>query len=246
MTCEPWPVEWPCCDPPPVTGTQLDLAVEVASRMLWGRTGRRFGLCTVTETYRVPPTTGPCGMPYKCGAGNWHNNGRAGRCCALRLAQDPVYSVLEVRLAGVTLGVEAWAIEAGVLRSRNGCWPVVAECDDPVIAVDYTWGIPLRPALVVDNVVVRPADPFHAMAAVAVGEVAREVAEAMCGRTCKLPGRAVSVIRNGVTVNMASTSELAEGGLLGLPNADEFIRTVNPHRLTTRPRVLSPDMPRVG
>jgi hypothetical protein len=233
MTCEPWPISWVCGEPQ-LPAEQMTVAIDAARSILWGRTGRRLGVCETTETYRLAGPGGTCGGPYKDAAGNWRNGGLPGVCCSFPLAQSPVTEVVEVSVSGAVLGAEAYMLESGRLRNRSGCWPVVRDCDDPVIRVTYRWCVPLR-----------EGDPYYSLVAAAMSEVAREVAEGMCGRACKLPGRAVSITRQGVTVNMESNNDVGAAGLLGLPLSDELILTVNPHRLTTRPRVYSPDLPRV-
>lgn len=225
MTCEPWPVEWPN-EAPTVSAANLTTATAAAQSILWGRTGRRLGLCTVTEEYRHRGT-GTCWIPPR---NPFEPRPYAGSCCLLRLRQTPVWDVSAVEVAGDAWDAALYAVEGDALRSRGGCWPVISECADPQIAVTYRHGIPLR-----------TTDPLYALVAAAMGEVAREIAEGMGGGVCKLPSRAVTVTRNGVTVNMESTTDIAKNGLLGLPLADELIRLVNPHGLKAPSRVYSLD-----
>lgn len=240
--CDPWPIAWTCGEPSGVTPENLAIATDAAQRILWARTGRRLGLCTVTEHYR--PQTGVCGLPspYMDRRGFWHN-ARRGCSCSLRLRQSPLWAVSSVLVAGTP--VTGYEVEGNTLRHPDGCWPAVPDCDPAGIEITYTWGIPLRPAVVAPDPNPRPADPLWSLAAAAMGEVAKEVAEGMCGNPCRLPNTAVTITRQGVTVARASTAELAAKGYLGLPIADELIRTVNPQGLRSRSRVYSPDMARV-
>lgn len=56
--------------------------------------------------------------------------------------------------------------------------------------------------------------------------------------------QAVSVTRQGVTVQLSDPTTFIGQGLLGLPLADQLILTANPGHLRTRSAVYSPDLPR--
>lgn len=249
MSCEPWPIVWPCENPAQVEPEQMKVAEAAAQQMLWARTGRRLGLCTVVEGYRPAPT-GACGVPWMDDRLVWHNAGRGGACCSIHLVTQPVWVVTSVSVLGQVLAPGQYVVEGGAwLRSRVGCWPAVDACAEPPVVVTYQWGIPLRPAQIDTSdpenpVVVRPADPLWGLAAAAMGEVANEVLNGMCGRACKLPSRAVTINRQGVTVELGAPGGFLEANLLGLPLADELIRNTNPGRLQDRSRVFSPDLAR--
>jgi hypothetical protein len=223
-TCEAWPVEWPC-DVEGKTPEQLDAAAEFAGFMLWGLSGRRIGTCVYEESY-WPASTGACGVG-KDRAGNWRNAMVGADCCRILLAHTPVLSVEAVTLdGGEPLDAATYdVVRQAWLRSRDGCWPTSWSCDDPPVAVSYTAGFPFP-----------PGTPL------AVGEVACELLKGWSGEPCKLPARAISVSRQGVTVQLADPAEFVENGLLGLPVADAWIRAVNPNKLQMASRVYSPDL----
>lgn len=241
MTCDPWPFVWPCDPPAEVNPEQQQVAVAAAQQMLWSRTGRRLGLCTVTERYRPNVNSGGCGMPYMTDDLVWHNGGMGGAsCCAIHLTHQPVYRVTEVQVNGRVINPSTYRVEGARLIRRDMCWPPGYECYDPPITVTYRWGIALT-GPDPDDPSVEPA-PLWGMAAAAMGEVTNEVLNAMCGRQCRLPQRATSITRAGVTVTMPDPAATLRERLLGLPLADSLIMATNPNRLETRSRVYSPDM----
>ena len=224
-SCDPWPFEW-SCDITDVDQAILDLASGAAQEYLWALTGRRFGVCTVVgELYRAASGSA-CGMPYKDGSGRWRNGGRAD-CCSLLLEQQPVTSIGSVTVEGEAVLLADVALEGNRLISIDGCWPTIPDCDPAAIEVSYTYG-----------------HPVPQLGQLALAEVACEMLAGLTGGSCRLPGRAVSVSRQGVTIDMQDSTAAAESGLTGLPIADAWITSVNPARLTTRSRVHSPDIPR--
>lgn len=225
MACEEWPVEWPC-DTSGVDQALLDAAHDLAVQLLWSLSGYRIGVCTYREAFR-PAASGACGFPYKDSNGNWRNNGRLGDCCRVLLSHRPVQSITEVEVEGDVLDPDEYALEGSWLRSRNGCWPVVARCDDPALIVTYEAGVPV------------PAG-----AAVAVGEVACEYLDAMQGKPCRLPSRATSITRQGVTVTLDTAADFVDRRRIGLPITDAWLETVVGAGPRVASRVYSPDLAR--
>lgn len=233
----------------------MEAALSAARLILWARTGRRLGVCTVSEGY-YPAGGADCGVPYMTDDLVWHNGGRGGPCCAIHLREGPVQSIVSVTELGHALGPSQYRVEQpGRLMRVGACWPVMLECDEPPVRVVYRAGVPLTapeaavepdpladpPVLGSDAVL---AAPLWGMAAAAMGEVTVEVLDGMCGKPCKLPSRAVTITRQGVTVELGAPGDLADSGLLGLPLADALIQAVNPFRRPGRSRVYSVDMAR--
>lgn len=228
--CLPWPVVWPCNELPAHSDEQMAAATSAAQRMLWTRTGRRLGMCTVTELFWPASAGGACGVPYMRD-GDWYNGGRSAGC-TLQLSYRPVQLVNEVRVHGVALAATGYVLQRGGFLMRiGGDWPAVGECEHAPVEVDYTWGASLH-------------EPLWGSVALAMGEVTYEVLAALCGQPCKLPSRAVSVTRQGVTVNLADPSTAPE--LLGLPLADALILSENPGKKAQRSGIRSPDMARAS
>jgi hypothetical protein len=230
MTCEPWPVDWPCCVDN-VSGERQDAAAQLAATLLGAMAGGRIlGACTYHEDYLPTAGGGECGVPYLDGAGHWHNGGRGGNCCRILLEHRPVRSIESVTVAGIVLDAADYRLDGGWLVRVGACWPIsAAMCDVPTVRVEYTAGA-----------------GWPAGTALAVGEVACEYLNAMDGKACKLPSRAVTITRQGVTVNLGDAGDFIAAGRLGLPIADAWLRAVNPTGHKVRPKVYSPDLPRMS
>jgi hypothetical protein len=123
VTCEPWPIRWPC----DITDTDealLDLAQESAQSILWGLSGRRYGVCTTTESYRVGCHSSCVPIWRDFGPGvEYLLGGRREVCCRLHLQQIPVRAILAVEVEGVLLDPESYALEGDVLWRADDCWP---------------------------------------------------------------------------------------------------------------------------
>lgn len=231
MTCEDWPLIWPC-DPPEGTDEKVAAATAAARELLWARTGRRLGLCSIVESYEVPGAA-LCAIPYLGDDRLWHL-GRPGVARFILLTQQPVHSVQSVTIDGAVADPSSYRLAGSRLFRVGADWPAQTAAEDaPRIVVSYTHGVSLA-----------EGSRWHTLAALAMGEVAMEVYRLMCGEACKLPSRAVSVTRQGVTVQLSDPQQYVEQGLLGLPIADQLILATNPTRMRARSRVYSPDMAR--
>lgn len=206
--------------------TKKAMAEASARTLLWALTGRRYGMTQiVNELYTVVP----CGdtnrvTPYFEG-GRWFN-GCAGGCCWLELHSQPVQEVTEVSVNGEV--TTDWTLVNGRLKIEGGC-SSCAQCPDPTISVSYWNGLPM---------------PLAGIAA--QHELECEYMKALNGENCKLPSRAISITRQGVTIDMPDATNLVNMSLTGLPITDDFIRSVNPAKLVSRSRTYSPDLPRVA
>lgn len=225
--CEPWPIVWPCSEMPATVTPEMEAAaIGAAQAILWAATGRRLGLCTVTEGY-VVPGGGGCGVPWLGDDRVWRNGGRTGGCCAIHLASVPVQSVQSVSIGGQVISAGGWRLDGDQLMRVGSCWPSVESCGAaPPVTVTYTHGVPLT-------------GTWGDLAALAMSEVALDIVNGLCGGQCRLPTRAATVTRQGVTV-----SPVIPEGKLGLPMTDRLVDVVNPHRRVQRSQVYSPDMAR--
>lgn len=225
---QPWPIDWPC-DTGGVDAAVVERALASAQSWLWALSGRRYGQMSITDDLYRAPCSSECGMPYKDTDGYWRNGGLGGHnCCRILLESQPVTSITSVTLYGTTtLSPDDYSLEGNYLLRNGACWPCDDECDPAPISVSYTFGI--------------VPDGF---ALAACGEVACEFLRGMKGDSCRLPSRAVSISRQGVSVEMDDASQFAANGLTGLPIADAWIATVNPAKLPYRSRVVSVDAAR--
>lgn len=226
MSCDSWPVVWAC---PTDTEDEEKVAsaLDAAQQILWGLSGRRFGVCTVTESYR-PSRSSVCGMPYKDSEGEWRNGSSdAHTCCHVLLQRKPVRAILELKINGVVQAEGTYALERDYVWRFGACFPSDVDCDEPTVEVTYAYGVDV---------------PM--LGQMALGEVACEILAGMTGADCRLPSNAISVTRQGVTVDLGDARTLFEQGRIGLPIADAFLRSVNPSRLQDNSMVFSPDMAR--
>lgn len=226
MTCDPWPIVWPC-DTSTVDSLLLAAAQSLAGQLLHSLSGYRIGVCDYREAFRQPQAAG-CGFPYKDAQGNWRNGGRrAGECCRVLLSHRPVEEITEVVDAGVILTPSEYALEGSWLRRRGACWSSSFPCDDPELIVSYRAGV-----------------PFPTGTAAAVGEVACEYLTALQGGQCRLPSRATSITRQGVTVTLDTAADFVDRRRIGLPIADAWLESVAGGGPRVASRVYSPDLAR--
>ena len=231
MECSSWPVRYPC-DVSDDDPTLLALATDAAQSILWGLSGRRYGVCETTEWYRSP-CTNPCvvpwaddfgpGVEYRLGGGSY---GRR-KCCQILLEQKPARAVLEVKVDGVVLDPSEYYLGRGWLQRIGECWPCEQDCEVPPVEVTYVYGVDVP-----------------ALGELAMGELACELLAGWTGADCRLPSNAISVTRQGVTVDLGDAQTLFDQGRIGLPICDAFLRQTNPGRLMSASSVHSPDLAR--
>ena len=253
-TCTPWAtaadleVCGTCSDLGLYDPAQIDVHLQVATDILYRLTGAQWrGICE--ETVR------PCCADDICGAdgypfmpeivnGEWYNAGTIGGCpdaCVVRdCAQDiprvdlgrwPVTGVLSVLIDGVLLDPGSYRLhdDRWLWRTDGDPWPATQDllADSTEVgtwAVTFEWGNPPPIAAV------RYASIF-----------ACEMLLACSGSaSCKLPRRATSVTRQGVTYDVGAIADLIEKNMVGLPDVDLWVHSVNPNRLMEAPVVLTP------
>lgn len=225
-TCDAWPVIWPC-DISTSADELVQAAYDAAWQLLWALSGRQFGVCTYTEGY-WPRCTCICCVPPDVGMAVLINNrGTDGLCCALTLGHQPVRDITKVVIENCLVDPSLYFVRGTQLIYRDGCWPCGSLCDYPPIVIEY-----------------RAGQDFPAGTAAAVGEVACEFLRAFNGEPCKLPSRATSITRQGVTITLADPGYFLTLGRIGLAIADAWLAMVNPKAIPEAPLVWSPDLPR--
>lgn len=253
-----WPINTNCCEGWDTFDPQLqEDATAWATQILWGLTGRRFGACTITARpcgstcnfgggYMTWPVylsgnagaTGSFWIPFIDGGGTWRNCVCVGACsCRARCEvwlPGPVATVSEVVLNGVTVPPTAYRIDNGniLVRQDGECWPTCQDFNLSAAAPDT------------ENTFVvtyQRGNPVPMSGQIAAGMLACDFVKS-CTTGCKLPGNLASLTRQGVEVTVADTTEDLNAGLTGLPYVDQWIRSVNPHRLASRSRVITPDI----
>lgn len=259
-----WTVDTGCCDEWATYSPELQTAAaEFAAVSIWAATGRRFGACrrTVRPCHRDMDQWGSGGwywsggtwMPYimdgvwrNCWCGDGNGCQRCRPRCQVYLT-PPVSGIVEVRFSGTgvidpaTYRVDdyQWLVRQGPAVTGGGttdCWPTrndynfpvtgtLAPADNSAWEVTYLWGLP------VPGVLQRAA-----------GMYACEYAKSCLGQACGLPQRVTSISRQGVSVTLADVDQLLSNGLTGLVSVDSIIQRFNPYRLTSRMKIVSPDV----
>jgi hypothetical protein len=241
--CEAWDLE--CATFPEGTSAALQAtAAMIATEVLWNRTKRQFGLCTVTlrpckqdcfPAWPWIPTNGwsnlsgatwPFPQPALVG-GAWINIA-CGTCTSgcsctsdseVRLP-DPVNSIVEVKVDGVVLSVTAYRVDNFnlLVRLDGEDWP---RCNDLNLDDNQigTW-----------SVTARYGDDVPEIGKLASGQLAVEIAKrCMNASGCVLPsGTVQQVTRQGVTKVFFDSETAFKGGMTGMYWPDLFIKTYNP------------------
>lgn len=249
------PCAWPelntgCCDDWSTFSPTLQLqATQYATLVLWAATGRRYGLCDLTVRPCGRECTG-CSNGYYWSDGWWLPyiwNGQWFNCwcgadfgctcdpkCRVYLP-GPVNAVTQVTVDSSIIDPSEYRVYDNrwlVRLDTTACWPRCADFNvvsgTGFFEVQYQRGNPVPPALLS-----------------AAGSLACEYAKACMGQACRLPGRVVSVARQGVTVSLVDVDKLLEKNLTGLIEVDQVIVSLNPHGLKGRTRLYSPDVPAV-
>lgn len=226
LTCAPWATSGDVCAPC-IDNADVDDIIEnqlqVASDILFLLSGRRWpGVCSDT----VRPCARPmCGGSLSCACGG---------LSVVKLGPN-LQAVSQVKLdgdvllAGTDYRVDTEHDELVKLRSTRNSWPCcqrldLADTEDDTFSVTYTFG---------------SAPPSGGVAAAA--ELACELALSCTGGNCRLPKRVQSITRQGVTIALLDSFDVFERGMTGLPAVDLWLKSVNPHGISRRAKVVSPD-----
>lgn len=253
--CANWPITW-TCDLDTLNPAVTGVAVSTATEVLWALTGMRFGLCTVTlrpcrrdcfdgrffDDFG-PPWTGARSYPQPALIGGQWFNLTCGSChggCSCSTVSEfvlpaPVHEVTEILIDGEVLDAGAYRVDNSriVVRTDGGVWP---RCNDLSLddTEEGTWSVTANYGEVVPD-----------GAALAMGELACEIAKAAAGGDCRLPAGVQQLARQGVTISYPDVGELFAKGRTGLYLVDMFVATWNPYGLRQRSRVYSVDRPTV-
>ena len=212
-------------------------ATALAVQLLHALTGRVFGVVEVTVR--------PCGVPaptFSTYGGQWGAGplllsacGCTTSDCPCKAGSEialpgPVDEVTSVLVDGEVVDPAAWKVRdrRWLCRIDGQAWPhrqdMTADDDQlGAFAVTYKRGV-----------------PAPAAGQSAAGLLATEILSGMGGGACALPPNVTSVARQGVNIEVDPVAYL-DAGLTGIASVDQWIRSINPHALRSRPRVLSPD-----
>jgi hypothetical protein len=249
--CQDWTPVWTCdisTFSPTVTGS----AVSLATQLLWGLSGRQFGLCEATlrpcrrecyESFPAQSYAAPWSVFGAAATAGWDSSywfaSSCGRCrdnCSCGevpevLLPARVNSVVQIKVDGAPLVTGSYRLDNNriVVRTDGQRWP---RCNNLVLDDTHagTWSITALWGLDVP-----------AAAGPAVGQMACEIARAMMGQDCQLPANVTQLVRQGVTITMPNIQDLLAEGRTGLNLVDWFLAAVNPNSLTQRARTYSVD-----
>lgn len=226
----------------------LDLAAQAATENLWALSGRQFSGLRTGDVLVLPPACG-CDIGAAVGRSDmWSSQGGMvgwwpigwifGCSCRaeVTLPDRPVQTVTSVTIDGTVIPSSGYRLDdnATLVRKDGAYWPLVgsglADLTTPRMHVVYEWG--------------RVA-PLGGVQAALV--YATELALAIVGSgDCRLPDRVTSITRQDVITTFADPTVLLDHGLTGLSSVDAWLHSVNPRSQSgQRPRVLSPDLPRI-
>lgn len=239
----PWPVdpacmteEWEALDP-----SVQERSLALASSTLHRLTGYRVGGCPVTvrpckrsctdfnysASYLNMQGYGGSGFnPHIAESGAWVNSCGCHTDCACESVCEialpgPVGEVQQVKLDGVVLDPFQYRVDGNsvvwVDQAMECPWPA---CQDMTLpdSEEGTFSITYLNSF-----------PVDALGAYAVGILAMEYAKACTSGKCKLPTGVTSIVRQGVSYDIASGA--FPNGLTGLREVDAFIAIWNPGRL---------------
>lgn len=197
-------------------------AIADASLLMYYWTGRVYGLCTTT--LRISRPCGAC--DFRIDLGLW-----------------PVVSLTGVRMDGVDQDLsdfhidefhylvrstppEAWPSNTNTWAESGGAYDT--SDDGFVFEVTFEYGIE------VPSILER-----------ATRALACELLSSSCGvGECKLPERVTSVSRRGLTMEVASSTDLLRDGMTGIFAVDMAVKTLNPSKLQSPTFVWTPDLQR--
>lgn len=254
--CEPWPVDLCCQLPDDLDPQVVERWQRVATTILWRMSGMRWGpSCPITvrpcrracmDSYPLTVQWGAVGpwVPYIDSTGAWRNASlcgctsdcSCGELCEIRL-DGPIHDIVSVQDGAQTLVPEAYRVDAPnlLVRTDGECWATCQDMAAPC-GTEGTLCVTYRTGLLLDEAAIA-----------AVSELTCELVKAClppgtkgCGE-CRLPGNVTKVVRQGVQVEMSDPTTIFAEGRTGLPLADAWLAAVNPYRLASPSRILSPD-----
>lgn len=261
--CQAWEPIW-CVDLPSGSEGISGFAVQMATEILWAKTGMRYDQCTL----KIRPCRQDCwsggqwpwgGQWWQLGtlypqpaliSGNWYNLtcGPCGDNCSCTTLSEitlpgPVASIDQIKIDGDVLSVSGYRLDDfRKLVRLNDMWPMCNDLNKSDSEVG-TWSVTLT-----------YGQPVPIMGRMAVGELAHQIILACMGDDCcRLPYQVQSIARQGVTIDYPDVrdifgSRVSAGGTvvsnrLGLFFCDAFIDASNPYGLRSRSRPYSIDSP---
>lgn len=246
--CSPWNPIW-TCDVSTSSPTATGYAATMATRVLWGLTGRQYGQCTITwrpcRQDCSPEWEWPGRLPgYGMGMLDYIQDSwflmSCGRCpgndCSCTYVPQielpaPVDTIVSVKLDGTPMATGSYRLDENkyLVRTDGSDWPRCNNLtkDDTQAG---TW-----------SVTALAGQPVPTGGQLAAGELGCEILKAMRGEDCRLPAGVTQLVRQGVTISVPDFGDILMHGRTGLYLCDMFIMSENPHHLQQRGRAYSVD-----
>lgn len=231
-TCTPWADSGDAiapCNDYTVDPAELDMAMSVASNVLYNFTNRKYrGICTDFirptarwRTYDGPPAWWPIVggnlRPARYGYCSCNRSPDFG-CARMPMIRLPGYPVIRSSIVVTIDGVlfTGWELEAKrrLVRTDGEGWRCcqnrhVADGEVGTWSIEYSYGV--NP----------PADLKRA--AVILGCQLYNAWHPGEGRTCQLPQRVTTISRQGVTLAILDPLKLFDEGKTGIPSVDMIV-----------------------
>lgn len=213
------------CDDYAIESVDIDAALLMASDVLFNFTRRRWpGVCAET----VRPCTGECGStsPTRCSC-SWGSQ--------VRLPGTPVVAVTEVKVDGVVVSPSEYRVDdiATLVALGDRRWPTCQNLslDD---TAEGTWSVTYEYGVAPPIGGVKAAASLGCQLALACQP------EAIRDGRCRLPRRVTTITRQGVTLAVIDPLSLFAEGLVGLPEVDLWVASVNRGDVTRRATIVDP------
>lgn len=250
--CEPWTSAEDleaCCGTEIPPNADFPAAVDYASQVMFGLSGRQFpGACERVLRPCHPQNNG-CGalrpgwswwwgypsVPFRDESG-WHNIGACDRECnidCIRLPW-PVNEVTEILIDGLVMNPADYAVDSfrEVCRLDGNSWPCSQNFALDVTEVG-TW-----------QITVIHGKPITAAMNVMATKLGCQFLKAMCGAESCLPDNVKTIARIGTAIDFEETGQLFTDGQTGIREIDLWLRVVNPRGIQRPASVHRADDPR--
>lgn len=244
MICQDWitPEQLLACEcPDPADPEVLQRWIDAAQEIVYLLSGSMYsGVCTATWRpqlicTQVHPGWGGYPTQPLLLEGNWYNAGPCG--CGgspLHIPFDYPRSVTKVMIDGAEIPATDYRLDTvlGKLYLVSGrSWPhrqdmALADTEPGTFSITLTYGLAPPAALV--------------QAAI---DYAVELGRGCSGLACRLPARAVSIVKQGVAIDLSLSLELLNAGKTGIISVDTALATFNPTSARAPARFYSPDLP---
>lgn len=234
VLCSAWatPGDIPEADRDKQSTEEWESWLMMASEILYMLSGRQFIGGGCEETAHLADGCACCGQMVEHPGGDtvwyvrplpWSERRWRGHR-EIKLPRSPINTVDTVTIDGAPFTEFEFSTASGMLRRADGCpWDLCGQ--DMVIS--YTFGL------------AAPESGVQAAVELAVELwLARSHPE-----DCSLPKRAQTVVRQGITIEMADPQDFLDNGRTGLYMSDLFLRAVNPEGRPQRGRFISFDVP---